>query len=45
MLTVDTMPLAEEQLGYCHDLLQNNINLTTLARMNQASNVWSFWWD
>lgn len=45
ILTVDTMPLAEEQLGYCHDMLQNNINLTTLARMNQASTVWSFWWD
>ena len=44
-VSVDTMSLAEEQMGYCSDLLQNDINLTTLARMNQASNVWSFWWD
>jgi len=41
----DSMSLAEEQMGYCPDLLQNDINLTTLARMNQASNVWDFWWD
>ena len=44
-VSIDTMSLAEEQLGYCLDILQNDINLTTLARMNQASNVWSFWWD
>ena len=44
-VSVDTMSLAEEQMGYCPDILQNDINLTTLARMNQASNVWSFWWD
>ena len=44
-VSIDTMSLAEEQLGYCPDILQNDINLTTLARMNQASNVWSFWWD
>ena len=44
-VSVDTMSLAEEQMGYCSDILQNDINLTTLARMNQASNVWSFWWD
>lgn len=41
----NTMQLAQEQLGYCEDLLQDGINLTTLARMNQASIVWSFWWD
>ena len=41
----DSMSLAEEQMGYCPDLLQNDINLTTLARMNQASHVWNCWWD
>lgn len=40
----DTMPLAEEHLGYCEDILQGD-NLTSLASLIKKSKIWYFWWD
>lgn len=43
-VTGDTMPIAEEHLGYCADVLQGN-NLTSLASQLKNSSIWYFWWD
>ena len=40
----NTMPLAEEHLGYCEDILQGD-NLTSLASLIKRSTIWYFWWD
>lgn len=40
----DTMPLAEEHLGYCEDVLQGD-NLASLSSLIKKSTVWYFWWD
>lgn len=43
-VTGDTIPIAEEHLGYCADVLQGN-NLTSLASQLKNSSIWYFWWD
>lgn len=40
----DTMPIAEEHLGYSADILQGN-NLASLSSQLKKSTVWCFWWD
>ena len=41
----DTMPLAEEHMGYCDDTVFQGENLTSLAAELKKSTVWCFWWD
>lgn len=41
----ETMPLAEEHMGYCDDTIFQGENLTSLAAELKKSTVWSFWWD
>lgn len=43
-VTGNTMPLAEEHLGYSVDILQGN-NLASLASQLKGSSIWYFWWD
>lgn len=40
----DTMPIAEEHLGYSADILQGN-NLASLSSQLKKSTIWYFWWD
>lgn len=44
-VTGDTMPLAEEHMGYCDDTIFQGENLTSLAAELKKSTVWCFWWD
>lgn len=41
----ETMPLAEEHMGYCDDAVFQGENLTSLAAELKKSTVWCFWWD
>lgn len=41
----DAMKLAEEQLAYSADMLQDYENLSELAAVNKRSTLWRFWWD
>lgn len=41
----ETMPLAEEHMGYCDDSVFQGENLTSLAAEIKKSTVWCFWWD
>ena len=43
-ITGDTLPIAEEHLGYSADVLQGN-NLKSLASQLKKSSIWYFWWD
>lgn len=43
-VTGNTMPIAEEHLGYSVDILQGD-NLTSLASQLKKSSIWYFWWD
>ena len=44
-VTGDTMPLAEEHMGYCDDTVYQGESLTSLAAELRKSSVWCFWWD
>lgn len=44
-VTGDTMPLAEEHMGYCDDTIFQGENLTSLAAELKKSTVWCFWWN
>lgn len=39
------MPVAEEHLAYCEDIVFQGDNLATLAATVAKANVWFFWWD
>ncbi len=44
-VTDNTMPLAEEHMGYCDDTVFQGENLTSLAAEIKKSTIWCFWWD